>query len=107
MAAEMPDEYAPRLRLTVTGGDGDADRTGYWMATGPQDPKDAYAIIERSRTPGPDGYVFYAWYLNRRSVPEYNGPTTHMLTVAHGFQPTYEAALADLTDAWVEEIGTR
>lgn len=108
MAAPMPEGPASvRLELTVTGGDGDAERTGYWTVTGPQDPGDAYAIIERSRTPGPDGYVFYAWYLNARSVPEYNGPETHILTISQGVQSTPEEALEELREAWVQELGTR
>lgn len=95
-----------RLDLTVTGGDGDADRTGYWTVTGPQDPRDAYAIIERERSVD-DGRVFYAWYLTQRSMPEFNAPTTYMITIAQGFHATYDGALEDLREAWVQELGTR
>lgn len=107
MAAEMPEERAvARLGLTVTGGDGDAERTGYWTVTGPQDPHEVYAIIERSKSPG-DGHVFFAWYLTQRTTPEFNAPSTYMLTIGQGFQPTHEAALEDLAETWLRLLGTR
>lgn len=106
MTAEHAPEPPVHLDLTVVGGDGDADRTGYWTVTGPQHPSDAYAIIERSRSID-TGAVFYAWYLNQRTVPEFNAPSTHMLTIATGFKPTREEALEELREAWVQELGTR
>jgi len=106
MAAETPDEHTyPTVDLTVTGGDGDAERTGYWLVTGPQDPHEAYAIIERSKSVE-DGHVFFAWYLTQRTQPEFNAPSTFMVTIAHGFKPTYDAALEELADAWVQLLGT-
>ena len=106
MAAETPDPpHYPSVDLTVTGGDGDAERTGYWTVTGPQDPHEAYAVIERSMSV-PEGHVFFAWYLNRRTQPEFNAPNTHMVTIAHGFNPTYDGAMEELGDAWVQMLGT-
>jgi len=104
MAAEMPYPDPASLDLTVTGGDDDVARTGYWTVTGPQDPNKVHAIIERSKSPD-DGHVFYAWYLNRRTKAEHNAQNAYMDTIDYGFQPSYEAALEDLREAWVEQVG--
>jgi len=104
MAAEMPYPDPADLDLTVTGGGGDAERTGYWTVTGPQDPRQVNAIVELARH-ADDGHTFYAWYLNRRMTPEYNATDAGTVVVAYGFQPSYEAALEDLREAWVEQVG--
>lgn len=101
--AGLPD--AAPLTLTVTGGDGDGDRTGYWTVTGPQHPREVVAIIERAQSPD-DGHVFFAWYLTQRTRSEHS-TATYMRTVAEGFCPTLEAAVDELGQAWVEEIGER
>lgn len=102
--AEFPAAYPP-LPLTVTGGDGDGDRTGYWTVTGPQDPIEVSAEIERSKSPD-DGHVFFAWYLTQRTRSQHSS-NTYMKTVASGFCPTFEAAMVELGKAWVEEFGER
>lgn len=102
--AEFPAAYPP-LPLTVTGGDGDGDRTGYWTVTGPQDPREVSAEIERSKSPD-DGHVFFAWYLTQRTRSQHSS-NTYMKTVASGFCPTFEAAMDELGKAWVEEFGER
>lgn len=103
--AEFPDDYAPPLALTVTGGDGDGDRTGYWTVTGPQDPREVSAGIERATSPD-DGHMFFAWYLTRRTRSQHSS-NTYMKTIAEGFEPSFEAAKAELVKAWVEEVGER
>jgi hypothetical protein len=105
MSAELPDDYAPPLPLTVTGGDGDGDRTGYWTVTGPQDPLEVSAEIERSKSPD-DGHVFFAWYLTQRTRSQHSS-NTYMKTVSSGFCPTFEAAMGELGKAWAEEFGER
>jgi hypothetical protein len=102
--AELPDDYAPPLTLTVTGGDGDGDRTGYWTVTGPQDPREACASITRAKSPD-DGHLFFAWDLTQRTHPEHNGVRSYMDTIKEGFCPTFDEALAEVTAAWVREIG--
>lgn len=102
MAAEMP---APTLPLTVTGGDGDGDRTGYWTVTGSQDPREVEATILRAVSPD-DRHIFFAWALTQRTHPEHNGVRSYMDTVAEGFCPSFEEALAELTEAWVRLLGT-
>jgi hypothetical protein len=105
MSAELPDDYAPPLTLTVTGGDGDGDRTGYWTVTGPQDPLEVSAGIERAQSPD-DGHVFFAWYLEQRTRSQHSS-NTYMKTIAEGFCPTFEAAMDELGKAWVVEVGER
>jgi len=103
--AELPDDYTPPLTLTVTGGDGDGDRTGYWTVTGPQDPREVSAVIERAQSPD-DGHQFFAWYLTQRTRSQWS-TNAYMNTVAEGFEPTREAAEVELGKAWVREIGER
>jgi hypothetical protein len=105
MSAELPDDRTPPLPLTVTGGDGDGDRTGYWTVTGPQDPLEVSAGIERCKSPD-DGHVFFAWYLTQRTRSQYS-TNTYMKTIAEGFCATYEEAMVELGKAWVREIGER
>jgi hypothetical protein len=104
MAAEMP-YLSPPLALTVTGGDGDGDRTGYWTVTGSQDPHEVCATITRATSPD-DGHLFFAWDLTQRTHPEHNRVRSYMDTIQQGFRPTFDEALAELTEAWVQTLGT-
>lgn len=104
-----------RIDLTVTGGDGDAERTGYWMVTGPQDPLNAYGIIERTRIltgpwdhPDQGDEVVFLWYLHRRTEPDYrDSPVTRVDQVANGKGATLEEALEELHEAWLQHLGTK
>jgi len=88
--------------LHVREGDGDAGRSGYWTVTGPQDEREVYAAIELSRITDKHDVerTAYAWYLFRRTVPDYNSIDTYMREVARGDAPTFDASLDELRDAW-------
>lgn len=93
--------------LTATPGDGNADRTGYWTVTGPQDEHDMYAIVERSRRwpDEPDGepVISFAWYLHKRSDSQFNSTATFMQTIDRGMGATLEEAIEQLREAWPAE----
>lgn len=88
--------------LTVREGDGDAERTGYWVVIGPQDEHDMYAIVERSRITPDDGqtYVGFRWYLHERTRSEFNSVATYMDTINRGEGATLEEAIEQLREAW-------
>lgn len=85
-------------------GDADAERYGYWVVTGPQDPRDVSGTIDRARS-FETGAVFFAWYLNRRSSPERNTTDTYMVTIAQGEAATVDEALNELRIAWQRDVG--
>lgn len=95
------------IELTITGGDDDAERTGYWTVTGPQDPNQVCAIIERTHVVADGAWVrdVHAWYLNQRTTPEYNSRDTYMLTIAEGDEPTFDDAREAVRQAWEQHIG--
>jgi hypothetical protein len=98
----------PRVtHLTVREGDGDAERTGYWLVTGPQPEHDAYATIEREREylAGGSHRDGFGWYLRQRQQHQDDRQSSVMVTVRHGQALTYQAALSELQVAWVETFG--
>lgn len=93
--------------LTVTGGGGDPERTGYWFVTGPQSPRQVCAYVERTRVLPDDGepYVDYHWYLAKRTEPDYRETQqTHMRTVAQGTAGTLDAAVEKITEEWPTQL---
>lgn len=80
--------------LTVSEGDGDAKRTGYWNVTGPQPVRDMYGLIYLHV-----GEVF-SWEIMQRTVPERNSTSTFMIPIAQGRTDTHAEALEEITDAW-------
>jgi hypothetical protein len=90
--------------LRVREGDGDADRTGYWIVTGPQPEHEAYAIIERTREYLRDGGHVdgFAWYLHRRQ--EIERGTSRMIAVAAATALSQPEAVEALHVAWREHI---
>lgn len=95
---------ANRLTLTVTGGGDTGFGFSYWTVTGPQDPKEVYGQIERSRRADSDD-VRFAWYLYERTRPEKNSSSTFMLTIESSVEPrTFDDAVAEITDAWEQHF---
>jgi hypothetical protein len=89
--------------LVVREGDGDAERTGYWIVTGPQPEHEAFAIIERTREYVEGGHVDgYAWYLHQRQ--EIERGTSRMIAVAAAPALSQPEAVEALHAAWREHI---
>lgn len=86
--------------LTVTGGDGDPERTGYWTVTGPQDPSELYAIVERAWIGiGEDAHLAFYWYLRQRRTQR-NASASHTVTIENGESVTLDDAVEQLRMVW-------
>ncbi|WP_419707671.1 hypothetical protein [Promicromonospora sp. NFX87] len=102
-------ELTRQVTLRLDDGPHDPPRVGWWEVHGPQPTTDVYGIIELSYS-YTDAEIpvreVYAWFIYRRTAHKGRRVGTFLDEIADGTADTRDEALAQVTAAWTEKVGT-